>query len=160
MIRIKWEKEKKIDTEVKDNKIGNFDNENNSVNLKKVENSTVIIESKIKEIDKVNDLSDLEIKQYKIVSNLQTCNDCLNSMSSEIMRLINLQNKCKERTIETWNNRKFGYVYDYTRDWNNLEQKKLIIAKEGLNFDFCDIHKNLQDTLIELHIRIKNFKEK
>lgn len=159
MIKFKWEKDKKIDTDVNNNKIGNVDNENNSINLKKVENSTVFIESKTKEIDKVNELSNLEINRYKIVSNLQNCKDCSNSMNSEILRLSNLQNKCRERTIQTWTNRNYGYVYNCTQDWNNLEQEKLIIAKEGLNFELCGIHKNLQDTLMELHIRIKNFKE-
>lgn len=49
------------------------------------------------ETDKLNELSNLEINQYKIISNLQNCNDCSNSMYNEIMRLSTLQNKCREK---------------------------------------------------------------
>ncbi|WP_339049257.1 hypothetical protein [Spiroplasma endosymbiont of Colias croceus] len=160
MIKFKWEKDKKIDTDINNNKIkiSHFDNVNNSINLKKIKKSIINFQNGNELGIFINDLSNLEIEQYKIVKILKECDNCLNSMYEELMKYIEFQDELLEKSKNSFSENS-NYRYNCSNDWNNVEVEKLKITHGGLNFKICNIHNHFEDILIKIHFKIKNFKE-
>ncbi|WP_458258611.1 hypothetical protein [Spiroplasma endosymbiont of Dactylopius coccus] len=155
MFKFKWRKDKTIDNDINNNKIGNVDNVNNSINFKKINNSIVNFKNKTEVKNLIEELGNLQVKQYKTIKILQGCTYCSNSFNKKWLKLSELQNKClkfTEKNIENSNN------FHICNNWKKIKIDKIFLI-QGLNFDKCEKHSNLNIFLFDLFIKMKYLRE-